>query len=369
MARLAYNFCPFTVGLMRKVKVVSYWFLIFSFFGLHTAIMLLKFFGNAIRRPSETFKWRIRETPPACLNDSSLGTHCYVRLKESGLRFHYVAAGEKGKPLMLLLHGFPEFWYSWRHQLREFKSEFRVVAVDMRGYGETDTPVSTQGYRPDCLITDVKDIVECLGYNRCFLIGHDWGGFIAWLVAIRYPEMVTKLIILNSPHPSAVADYTLRHPTQLVKSLSILLFQCPLLPELLLSINDLQALKSLFTSNSTGIGRKGCSMTKEDMEAYLYVFSQPRALTGPLNYYRNIFSFLPRSQRELKCPVLLMWGERDAFLEQGLAEASRLYISGYVRLNVISGASHWLQQDRPDVVNTLIWTFLKEAQGHKHCGN
>ncbi|MBN3298576.1 EPHX4 hydrolase, partial [Amia calva] len=270
---------------------------------------------------------------------------------------------------MLFLHGFPEFWFSWRHQLREFKSEFRVVAVDMRGYGESDVPTGAENYRLDSLITDVKDIVEYLGYNRCFLVGHDWGGIIAWLFAIHYPEMVTKLIVLNCPHPTVFSDYTLRNPAQLMKSSSFFFFQLPRFPELMLSINDFKALKGLFTSRSTGIGRKGCTLTAEDIEAYLYVFSQPGALTGPLNYYRNVFSFLPLNELEVKSPVLLLWGERDAFLEPDMAETSRLYIKNHFRLNIISGASHWLQQDQPDIVNTLIWTFLKEGEGRKNYRN
>ncbi|XP_048055560.1 epoxide hydrolase 4 isoform X3 [Megalobrama amblycephala] len=261
MARLLHNLLLLTVALTLKIRVMGYWSLIYGYCALCTGVALLKLGWNIILRPSTTFQWTVRETPPACLNDTSLGTHCYVRIKkavtmsehqfstiwvdssvisfpqndcldfavhpssaenislgslkiavmralnivfkceESGLRFHYVAAGERGKPLMLFLHGFPEFWFSWRHQLREFKSEFRVVAVDMRGYGESDLPSSTESYRLDYLVTDIKDIVEYLGYNRCFLVGHDWGGIIAWLCAIHYPEMVTKLIVLNSPHP------------------------------------------------------------------------------------------------------------------------------------------------------------------------
>ncbi|XP_053725465.1 epoxide hydrolase 4 isoform X1 [Synchiropus splendidus] len=285
--------------------------------------------------------------------------------QESGLRFHYVAAGERGKPLMLFLHGFPEFWFSWRYQLREFKSEFRVVAVDMRGYGESDLPLSSESYRFDYLVTDVKDIVEYLGYNRCCLVGHDWGGTIAWLFAIHYPEMVTKLIVLNCPHPSVFADYALRHPSQLLKSSHYFFFQLPCFPELMLSINDFKAVRSLFTSRSTGIGRKGRWLTTEDLEAYLYALSQPGALTGALNYFRNVFSSLPLNQNHVRAPVLLLWGERDAFLEQEMAEACRLYIRNHFRLNIISGASHWLQQDQPDIVNTLIWTFLKEGEGRK----
>ncbi|KAF3835703.1 hypothetical protein F7725_028261 [Dissostichus mawsoni] len=242
--------------------------------------------------------------------------------------------------------------------MREFKSEFRVVAVDMRGYGESDLPLSSDSYSFDSLVTDVKDIVEYLGYNRCCLVGHDWGGTIAWLFAIHYPEMVTKLIVLNSPHPS------------LLKSSHFFFYQLPRFPELMFSINDFKvALKALFTSRSTGIGRKGRLLTAEDLEAYLYALSQPGALTGALNYYRNVFSSLPLSQNHVRSPVLLLWGERDAFFEQEMAEACRLYIRNHFRLNIISGASHWLQQDQPDIVNTLIWTFLKEGEGRKSYRN
>ncbi|KAK6484325.1 epoxide hydrolase 4 [Huso huso] len=369
MARLLRNLLLFTVRVTLKIRVLGFWALVYSYCAFYTCIVLLKLLWSIIIRPLKTFQWVIRENAPACLNDTSLGTHCYVRIKESGLRFHYVAAGERGKPLMLFLHGFPEFWFSWRHQLREFKSEFRVVAVDMRGYGESDVPAGREHYRLDYLVTDVKDIVEYLGYNRCFLVGHDWGGMIAWLFAIHYPEMVNKLIVLNCPHPTVFTDYTLHHPSQLMKSSYFFFFQLPRFPEFMFTINDFKAIKYLFTSQTTGIGRKGCRLTSEDMEAYMYVFSQPGALTGPLNYYRNAFSFLPLKQQEVKSPVLLLWGERDAFLEQEMAEISRLYIKNHFRLNIISGASHWLQQDQPDIVNTLIWTFLKEGESRKNYRN
>uniref|UniRef100_A0A1A8B4X9 Epoxide hydrolase 4 n=1 Tax=Nothobranchius furzeri TaxID=105023 RepID=A0A1A8B4X9_NOTFU len=289
MARVLHNLLLFVTRLALRIRLVGYWSLVYGYCALCAAVALLKLWWSVVLRPTATFQWVVRETPPACLNDTSLGTHCYVRIKESGLRFHYVAAGERGKPLMLFLHGFPEFWFSWRYQLREFKSEFRVVAVDMRGYGESDLPLSTENYSFDYLVTDVKDIVEYLGYNRCCLVGHDWGGTIAWLFAIHYPEMVTKLIVLNCPHPSVFTDYALRHPSQLLKSSHFFFFQLPRFPELMLSINDFKALKALFTSRNTGIGRKGRWLTAEDLEAYLYALSQPGALTGALNYYRNVF--------------------------------------------------------------------------------
>ncbi|XP_068599694.1 BTB/POZ domain-containing protein 8 [Brachionichthys hirsutus] len=370
MARVLHDLIVFLVRLALRTRVLGFWALVYGYCALCTGAALLKLWWNVLLRPTTTFRWTIRDTPPACLNDTSLGTHCYVRIKErllrlrppavlkerllrlrppvvlkerllrlrppvvlkerllrlrppvvlkerllrlrppvvlkeqllrlrppargqryeSGLRFHYVAAGERGKPLMLFLHGFPEFWFSWRYQLREFKSEFRVVAIDMRGYGESDLLLSTDSYCFDYLVTDVKDIVEYLGYNRCCLVGHDWGGTVAWLFAIHHPEMAEKQSIDYHGHnPDELDHYALRHPSQLLKSSNFFFFQLPCFPELMLSINDFKALKALFTSRSTGIGRNGRWLTAEDLEAYLYALSQPGALTGALNYYRNVF--------------------------------------------------------------------------------
>ncbi|KAF7243531.1 Epoxide hydrolase 4 [Varanus komodoensis] len=138
-------------------------------------------------------------------------------------------------------------------------------------------------------IWSLSAILE-VGYSKCVLIGHDWGGMIAWLAAICYPEMVTKLIVVNFPHPSVFTEYILRHPSQMIKCAYYYFFQMPWFPELMFTINDFKTLKNFFTSQSSGIGRKGCRLTAEDIDAYLYVFSQPGALTGPINHYRNFFS-------------------------------------------------------------------------------
>ncbi|XP_073090371.1 epoxide hydrolase 4 isoform X2 [Manis javanica] len=313
------------------IRSLLFWSLVYCYCGLCASIYLLKLLWSIGKGPAQTFRRVAREHPPACLNEPSLGTHCYVRIKDSGLRFHYVAAGERGKPLMLLLHGFPEFWYSWRHQLREFKSEYRVVALDLRGYGETDAPIHRDSYKLDCLITDIKDILDSLGYSKCVLIGHDWGGMIAWLIAICYPEMVMKLIVINFPHPNVFTEYILRHPTQLFKSSCYYFFQIPWFPEFMFSINDFK----------------------------------PGALSGPINHYRNIFSCLPLKHHTVTTPTLLLWGEKNAFMEVEMVETTKIYVKNYFRLTILSEVSHWLQQEQPDIVNKLIWTFLKEETRKK----
>ncbi|KAM8930037.1 epoxide hydrolase 4 [Pelodytes ibericus] len=342
------------------VRAAAFWALVYAYCMLCACTALCKLFCSILTRPRRTFHRVPREVTPNCLNDRFLGTHCYVRLKDSGLRFHYVATGERGKPLMLLLHGFPEFWYSWRYQLREFKRDYRVVALDLRGYGETDSPSSKDSYKLDCIIVDVKDILDSLGYTKCVLVGHDWGGMIAWLVAICYPETVTRLIILSFPHPTVFTEYTLRHPSQLIKSGYYFFSQMPWFPELMYTVNDYKILKDLFTSKSTGIGKHGCRLTEDELYAYLYIFSQPGALCGPLNHFRNIFSCLPLKIHQVTMPTLLLWGEDDAFVNVEMADMTREYVKNYFQLSILSKASHWLQQDQPELVNNLIWTFLKE---------
>ncbi|XP_029473549.1 epoxide hydrolase 4 isoform X2 [Rhinatrema bivittatum] len=262
MAQLFDNLLLILSRLMVKIRAFGFWVLVYSYCGICASLALLKLLWSVGRRPSQTFQWKIREHPPACLNDPSLGTHCYVKIKDSGLRFHYVASGERGKPLMLLLHGFPEFWYSWRHQLREFKSEYRVVALDLRGYGETDAPSHWENYSLDSLILDIKDILDSLGYSKCVLTGHDWGGMISWLIAICYPEMVTKLIILNFPHPTVFTEYVLQHPSQLIKSGYYFFFQMPWLPEFMFTVHDfkLPASEAARGDNphAAVMGEKGC---------------------------------------------------------------------------------------------------------------
>ncbi|MFB2934544.1 alpha/beta fold hydrolase [Aerosakkonemataceae cyanobacterium BLCC-F154] len=278
------------------------------------------------------------------------GKHDYIY--SNGVKLHYVTQGEGS--LMLMLHGFPEFWYSWRHQIPEFAKDRKVVAVDLRGYNDSEKPANKSAYVMDEFIKDVKGIIEGLGYDRCILVGHDWGGAIAWYFAYTYPEMVEKLIVLNIPHPAKFAQ-GLRTRQQLFRSFYIFLFQLPWLPELVLQQLDYQIIKKLFT----GMAVDKNAFSQADIEAYKDAAAKPGALTASLNYYRNIFQqkLLHQNWGILEVPTLMIWGEKDTALGKELTFGTETYVEDF-QLKYIPDASHWVQQEKPDLVNQYMREFL-----------
>ncbi|OBS57682.1 hypothetical protein A6R68_11201, partial [Neotoma lepida] len=154
---------------------------------------------NVLCRPRRGCCGRQRLSAPDCLRDPTLGEHCFLTLRSSGLRLHYVSAGRGNGPLMLFLHGFPENWFSWRYQLREFQSRFHVVAVDLRGYGPSDAPKDVDSYTIDVLLADIKDIILGLGYSKSILVSHDWGAVLAWNFSIYFPSLVERMVVVSGP--------------------------------------------------------------------------------------------------------------------------------------------------------------------------
>lgn len=276
--------------------------------------------------------------------------HDYI--VSNGIRLHYVTQGEGN--LMLMLHGFPEFWYSWRHQIPEFAQDHKVVALDLRGYNESDKPKAVAAYRMDELIKDVEGVIRGLGYDRCILVGHDWGGAIAWNFAYTYPEMVDRLIVLNLPHPAKFSQ-GLRTPQQLLRSWYIFFFQLPWLPELLLQSGDYQ----LIAEGMKGMAIDKSAFTPEDLEAYKDAAAKRGALTAMINYYRNGFQsgILQRQWGVLKVPTLLIWGEKDTALGIELTYGTDEYVED-LTIRYIPDCSHWVQQERPQLVNQYMREFL-----------
>jgi pimeloyl-ACP methyl ester carboxylesterase len=241
------------------------------------------------------------------------GSWQHEYIMTNGIKLHYVTQGEG--ELMLMLHGFPEFWYSWRHQIPEFAKDFKVVALDLRGYNESDKPSEQSAYVMAEFIKDVEGVIKGLGYDRCVLVGHDWGGAIAWSFAYAHPEMVERLIVLNIPHPAKFAQ-GLRTPQQLLRSAYIFFFQLPLLPELLVQASDYQAIETAFK----GMAVNKSAFTQADIGAYKDAAAKRGALTATLNYYRNVWQqgLLNYNWGVLEVPTLMIWGEADTALGKEL---------------------------------------------------
>ena len=274
----------------------------------------------------------------------------------NGVRLHYVTQGEGD--LMILLHGFPEFWYSWRHQIPEFAQDHKVVAIDLRGYNDSDKPSDPTAYRMEVLLRDVVGVIQNLGYDRCTLVGHDWGGAIAWNFAYAYPELCDRLVVLNFPHPAKFAAGLLT-PQQLLKSWYIFFFQLPFLPELLLQANDYQLIAGAFS----GMAIDKTAFSADDLTLYKDAAAKRGALTAMLNYYRNVLQpdLLNRQWDILRIPTLLIWGEEDTALGKELTEGTEQYVED-LTVRYIPNCSHWVQQEKPQLVNQYIREFLERVQ-------
>lgn len=281
------------------------------------------------------------------------GSWQHEYIVSNGLKLHYVTQGEG--PLMLMLHGFPEFWYSWRHQIPEFAKDFKVVALDLRGYNDSDKPQEQSAYVMAEFIKDVEGVIKGLGYDRCVLVGHDWGGAIAWNFAYAHPEMLERLIILNIPHPAKFAA-GLRTPQQLLRSSYMFLFQLPWLPELLIQAADYQAVENAFKGMAVNKG----AFSQEDIQAYKDAAAKRGALTAMLNYYRNILQQGMTSQdwRVLEVPTLMIWGEKDTALGKELTYGTTAYVRN-LQIKYIPECSHWVQQEQPQLVNQYMREFLE----------
>jgi pimeloyl-ACP methyl ester carboxylesterase len=262
----------------------------------------------------------------------------------------------------VLLHGFPEFWYAWRHQLPALADAgYRVVAPDLPGYNTSDKPPRVRDYRPSVLARDVADLIVALGAGSATVAGHDWGGALAWLLAMQYPERIQRLVVLNAPHPIRFLK-GLTSPRQLRRSWYILAFQLPWLPERLIAARDFRALRRAFGRQPTRPG----AFTAQDIDRYVAAAAQPGALRAAINYYRAAVRANPLAQahslRRVDIPTLVIWGDQDRYLGPELAEPDPAWVPD-VRVERIPQASHWVQADAPERVNQLMVEFLQPSSG------
>ncbi|BDP42999.1 epoxide hydrolase [Deinococcus aetherius] len=273
----------------------------------------------------------------------------------NGVRLHYVEVGNPQGPLAVLLHGFPEFWRAWERQIEPLaRAGFRVVVPDLRGYNLSEKPPGVSAYRVGTLQEDVAALIRALGQGRAHVVGHDWGGIVAWALAIRQPEVVDRLVILNAPHP-ARARQVARKPAQWRRSWYIFFFQLPWLPERFLHRFGAWALH----------GTNPQAYTDEDRRLYREAWDQPGAATAMINYYRA----LRRSRRarresasgaQVRVPTLVIWGQRDVALLPELADGLDRWVPD-LRVVRLPRASHWVMRDEPVRVNNLLVEFLSGA--------
>jgi epoxide hydrolase 4 len=274
-----------------------------------------------------------------------------------GVRLHYVQAG--AGPAVVMLHGFPEFWYSWRRQIPALAAAgFRAIAPDLRGYNLSDRPDAIAAYRVESLVADVEALAADLGERRIHLVGHDWGGVIAWYTAMLRPDLVQRLVIVNAPHPAAYRR-ELTRSTQALRSWYAGFFQLPWLPEAVFRIGNSVVLRRVFRD---GPVRRGAN-DDQDVRLHVEAMRRPGALTAAINFYRALRRHPPalpdRESRRIRAPTMVVWGERDRYLVPGLTDGLERWVPD-VRVERLPGVSHWVQADAPDELNRLLIEFLGE---------
>src|SRR5690242_4516090 len=272
----------------------------------------------------------------------------------SDVTLHYVEAGEG--PLIVLLHGFPEFWYGWRRQLQPLAAAgFRVVAPDMRGYNLSSRPDDVAAYDSATLAGDIRDLIRERGAQSAFLAGHDWGGTAAWATAMIHPEVVDRLAILNAAHPRKLSQ-GLHHPDQLRKSWYFFFFALPDLPEAVVHANNWHFFRHFLHDANP-------PYTPEETDRYIQAWSQPGAATGMINYYRSSVRHNRKpaaaARRPVTPPTLAIGRQQDHYLGPELAGPAHGDVPHLDRVQRLPGASHRVHHHEADRVNQLLTDFFR----------
>jgi pimeloyl-ACP methyl ester carboxylesterase len=266
-----------------------------------------------------------------------------------------VESGPQKGPLVLLLHGFPEHWYSWRHQISALaKAGFRVIAPDQRGYNLSEKPASVEDYAIDTLTRDVAGLIHAVGRKEAVIVGHDWGGVVAYRFAMDYPRMTKKLVILNAPHPRAFAR-EIKKFRQLRKSWYMYFFQLPGIPEIVFDLSPFYWARRLFREKA--VNKKAFS--DKDLQIMAKANAQQGAMHSMINWYRAAFRIKPLHRTQpIRCPALVIWGKEDFALGVHLTDGLEPWFQGSFRLEKIPRCGHWVQNEAAEKVNQLLLDFL-----------
>ena len=280
-------------------------------------------------------------------------------IETNGIRLHTMQAGPEGGRLIILLHGFPEFWRGWIRQIDPLASAgFYVLAPDQRGYNLSDKPAQLEAYLLDELGKDIIGLIKASGRQKAVIVGHDWGGIVAWWLGIHEPEILEKLVIINAPHPNVMRRSLIFNPEQVLKSSYALFFQLPWIPEAISRNEDWKLVVNGMLESS----RPG-TFSEEDMGYYRAAWWRKDAFTSMLNWYRANARFQPVLPEEARVsvPTLLIWGEQDMALGNYLVEPSA-QLCDQVRVEVFEQSTHWVQHEEAERVNQLILEFAGEAE-------
>ncbi len=276
------------------------------------------------------------------------------------VRLHAVLAGPEAGPLVVLLHGFPEFWRGWRHQIGPLaEAGFRVLVPDQRGYNLSDKPRRVRDYSLDRLSEDAVALIAAAGRERACVAGHDWGGLVAWWAAVRFPQRIARLAILNVPHPLVFRRHLLTNPAQRRRSHYVFKFQLPWLPERKLRRDDWR----IAVRNTRGTARPG-AFDDAEMAAYREAWERPGAMRSMIHWYRAAIRHPPArvADPRVRVPTRILWGVQDRFLGREMVEPS-LELCDEGEVEWFEEATHWLQHEEPQRVARSLAAFFSPAAG------
>lgn len=288
--------------------------------------------------------------------DSIQLDHAYI--KTNDMTLHVVQAGDPEGDLVILLHGFPDFWYGWLAQIRHLAAlGYRVWAPDQRGYNVSDKPFGVAAYRMSELVADVVGLIDAADADRAYLVGHDWGAGVVWATAITHPDRLNKMAILNVPHPKVFYEALRANTRQMLKSWYFGFFQIPLLPETLLTVGDAMfAAQMLFASSHPR------TFSDADIAEYTRAWKQPDAMKSMINWYRAVVQYPPDMTGDLRItvPTLILWGLQDVALTPEMAQQS-VERCDDGRLVTFEGNTHWIQHEVPQQVNAHLTDFFADT--------
>ncbi|BES92914.1 ABC1 family [Nesidiocoris tenuis] len=287
------------------------------------------------------------EKQPSCLTDSSMGVHSYIKLK--GVKLHYLDAGNKNSQLVVLLHGFPDCWLSWRYQIGELSKYYRVIALDLKGFGDSDKPEASQNYNIEAVAREIRDLVSTLGYKRCILIGHDLGALVGWFVMHFYEDMVIKFVSVSAPHPNHYWKAFSNSTT--LDTRWVQFCQLPYLPEAMALDEDMKMLDEAFPHLKTLPGGESV------LAAYKYAFSRTEDWTGAINYFRIWPFWRLKVVQNYSANSLFVVGNKDSNTIMESIIKSTDYVDKFA-VKLIENAGHYPHQEKPDEFNQLLINFL-----------